>query len=240
MSAPKVILHHLNASRSDRIAWLLEELGVEYEIKAYMRLPTRQAPPELKKVAPLGKAPIVQLGDRTIFESGAIVSALLAAFPHPSLEDTPSGDTEFWAHWAEGSFMSHIQGATTVAATTQGFAAGKLGVEVSEEGGKAVLEYGKWYENVYFRSNVQAQLDLVESWLASHPTGFFSGTDKPGAGDVLMFTPLNGFTHGPRAQSGLIVGPQTRTWVERVRARPANQRAHERLHKAEEAAKAKM
>jgi glutathione S-transferase len=71
-------LHHLNDSRSQRILWLLEELGVPYEMKRYLRNPeTRLAPPELKAVHPLGKSPIVTDGDIKIAESAAIVDYIM-------------------------------------------------------------------------------------------------------------------------------------------------------------------
>ena len=69
-----LVVHHLNNSRSQRILWLLEELGVPYEIKRYQRdATTRLAPPELKAVHPLGKSPVITDGDRTVAESGAII-----------------------------------------------------------------------------------------------------------------------------------------------------------------------
>jgi len=72
-----VIVHHLNDSRSQRILWLLEELGAPYDIKPYQRdATTRLAPPELKAVHPLGKSPVISDGDITIAESGAIVDYL--------------------------------------------------------------------------------------------------------------------------------------------------------------------
>ena len=73
-----IIVHHLNESRSQRILWLLEELGVPYEIKHYLRnLQTRLAPPELMAVHPLGKSPVITDGGVTVFESGAIVDYLI-------------------------------------------------------------------------------------------------------------------------------------------------------------------
>jgi glutathione S-transferase len=74
-----IVVHHLNNSRSQRILWLLEELGLEYEIKRYERDPkTMLAPPELKAVHPLGKSPVITDGDLVVAESGAIVEYLTA------------------------------------------------------------------------------------------------------------------------------------------------------------------
>ena len=77
-------LHHLNDSRSQRILWLLEELGTPYEMKRYQRnAETRLAPPELAKIHPLGKSPVITDGGVTVAESGAIVEYLVANFFHP-------------------------------------------------------------------------------------------------------------------------------------------------------------
>ena len=67
-----ITVHHLSSSRSQRIIWLLEELGVEYQVKRYERLPTMLAPPELKKIHPLGKSPVITNGNVTVAESGEL------------------------------------------------------------------------------------------------------------------------------------------------------------------------
>lgn len=72
-----LIVHHLNDSRSQRILWLLEELGLEYEIKKYQRMPDHRAPPELYAINPLGRAPVLTDGDLVIPESGAIIGEFL-------------------------------------------------------------------------------------------------------------------------------------------------------------------
>ncbi|MFC3117811.1 glutathione S-transferase N-terminal domain-containing protein [Jhaorihella thermophila] len=75
-----IVVHHLNRSRSHRILWLLEELGLDYTVKRYERdARTNLAPPELREVHPLGKAPVVEMDGRRIAESGAIVEAICAA-----------------------------------------------------------------------------------------------------------------------------------------------------------------
>ena len=69
-----IVVHHLNNSRSQRILWLLEELELPYEVKRYQRDPqTLLAPPELRKIHPLGKSPVITDGERTLAESGAII-----------------------------------------------------------------------------------------------------------------------------------------------------------------------
>lgn len=103
-------IHHLENSRSQRILWLLEELGVDYGIKTYKRdKETSLAPPELTAIHPLGKSPIVTDGDTTVAESGAIIEYLVQKFDDGSLLPA-AGSRErqaytYWLHYAEGSFM---------------------------------------------------------------------------------------------------------------------------------------
>jgi glutathione S-transferase len=105
-----ITVHHLNNSRSHRILWLLEELGVPYEVKRYERDPkTNLAPPELKAISPLGKSPAIQNGPHTLIESGAIVDYLIRRHGNGALQPDPTTATydEYvqWLHFAEGSAM---------------------------------------------------------------------------------------------------------------------------------------
>jgi glutathione S-transferase len=105
-----IVVHHLNDSRSERILWLLEELGIPYEIKRYERDPaTRLAPPELTAVHPLGKSPVITDGERTIHESGAIVDYLIRRHGGGRLAPALGSDAyeiyNQWLHYAEGSAM---------------------------------------------------------------------------------------------------------------------------------------
>jgi glutathione S-transferase len=105
-----IVVHHLNNSRSQRLLWLLEELGLKYEIKRYQRDPqTMLAPASLREVHPLGKSPVVTDGDLTLAESGAIMEYLLERYGGGRLVP-PAGTTErlrytYWMHFAEGSAM---------------------------------------------------------------------------------------------------------------------------------------
>ncbi len=103
-----IIVHHLNNSRSQRILWLLEELGIEYDIKRYQRDPkTMLAPPELRQVHPLGKSPVITDGALTLAESGAIIEYLVERYGNGRL--VPAAGTPeklrytYWLHYAEGS-----------------------------------------------------------------------------------------------------------------------------------------
>ncbi|ANK80511.1 MAG: glutathione S-transferase [Rhizobiales bacterium NRL2] len=105
-----IIVHHLEHSRSQRVLWFLEELGVEYDIKLYRRNPeTNFAPPELKQVHPLGKSPVVEDAGRMIIESGAIIEYLSMTYGEGRF--TPAQDSPDylpylqWMHYAEGSGM---------------------------------------------------------------------------------------------------------------------------------------
>jgi len=103
-------VHHLNNSRSHRVLWLLEELGVPYEIVHYKRdLMTRLAPPELKKVHPLGKSPVITDGDLVVAESGAIIEYLTKKYGQGKLwpaDNSPAWVSHTqWMHFAEGSAM---------------------------------------------------------------------------------------------------------------------------------------
>jgi glutathione S-transferase len=103
-------LHHLNDSRSQRVVWLLEELGTPYEMKRYQRdAKTRLAPPELEAVHPLGKSPVITDGDVRIAESGAIVDYIIRRYGQGRLmpgHDSPDFEPyNEWLHYAEGSAM---------------------------------------------------------------------------------------------------------------------------------------
>ncbi len=106
-----IIVHHLNNSRSQRVLWLLEELGTPYEIKPYTRdAVTNLAPPELKAIHPLGKSPVLQDADRIIIESGAITDWILRTHGHGRMMPQPGTaeheDYLMWLHFAEGSAMT--------------------------------------------------------------------------------------------------------------------------------------
>ena len=105
-----IVVHHLNESRSQRVLWLLEELGVAYEIRHHARnATTRLAPPELQAVHPLGKSPVIEDQGNTIIESGAIVDYLIRHYGGGRFQPA-TGSADFepynqWLHYAEGSAM---------------------------------------------------------------------------------------------------------------------------------------
>ncbi len=114
-----LIVHHLQTSRSQRILWLLEELGVPYELKIYARNPrTRLAPDELKAVHPLGKSPVISDDGEVVAESAAIIEYLVEKYGHlasaelaglqPAVGTPEHRQCRFWMHYAEGSLMNWL------------------------------------------------------------------------------------------------------------------------------------
>lgn len=105
-----IIVHHLEESRSQRVLWLLEELGLDYEVRRYGRNPqTRLAPPELKAVHPLGKSPLIERDGKIFAESGAIIEYFAETEAGGALAIAPNdparADYLYWLHFAEGSAM---------------------------------------------------------------------------------------------------------------------------------------
>src|SRR5437868_10515348 len=104
-----IVVHHLNNSRSQRILWMLEELGLQYEVKRYQREPSMQAPASLRAVHPLGKSPVITDGDRTLAESGAILEYLVETYGNgrfrPATGTLEKINYTYFLHYAEGSLM---------------------------------------------------------------------------------------------------------------------------------------
>jgi len=192
-------LHHLNDSRSQRILWLLEELGAPYEIKRYQRnAETRLAPPELKAVHPLGKSPVITDGDVTIAESGAIVDYLIRRYGKGRLMPAPgSSDYESyneWLHYGEGSAMLPLMLNLYV---------GRLG-----EAGAPL--------HPRIDSELANHLGYVDGALKGRE--YFVGNAFSGADIQMSFV-------GEMAKSFRKLGPypDLAAWLERIHARPAFQ-----------------
>jgi glutathione S-transferase len=108
-----LVVHHLNNSRSQRVLWLLEELGVPYEVKRYERdAKTMLAPPELRAIHPLGKSPVITDDGKTIAETGAIVEYIIETYGQGRLIPAAGGPERlrytYWLHYAEGSAMTPL------------------------------------------------------------------------------------------------------------------------------------
>lgn len=196
-----IIVHHLENSRSQRILWMLEELGLPYEIKRYERnKQTMLAPPELKKVHPLGKSPVIEDDGRVIAETGAICEYLVEKADGKL---GPSGHRESvlryrqFLHYAEGSMMPPLLLLLILG-------------RIPFFGKKAIKRV---------QPMADAHLDYVESELASRP--WFAG-DEMSAADIMMSFPLE----AARGRAGLNESrPATIAWLEKIHARPAYQTA---------------
>ncbi len=199
-----IIVHHLENSRSQRVLWMLEELGLPYDIKRYERnKKTMLAPPELKRVHPLGKSPVIE--DRTdqnrvVAETGAIVEYLVdkadGRLGAPA-NRTAALDYRFWLHYAEGSIMPPLLV--------------KLVLTRVPLFGKAAQKR--------IQPMIDTHLDFVEAHLAARP--WFAG-DTLTAADIMMSFPLE----AARSRGGLDASrPATIAWLDKVHARPAYQTA---------------
>lgn len=214
-----ITVHHLENSRSQRVLWLLEELGVPYEVKRYARdAQTMLAPPSLRAVHPLGKSPVITDGDLTVAESGAIVEYLAARYGDGRL--VPAAGTPehllytYWLHYAEGSAMppllfklvfDHIESAPMP------FFARPIARSIVARTRSAFID-----------PNIKLHLDFMEGELGKRT--WFAGADFTAA-DVQMSFPLE----AARARAGLDSSrPKLIAFLDRIHARPAYQRALER------------
>jgi glutathione S-transferase len=214
-----IVVHHLNNSRSQRILWLLEELGVEYDLKCYQRdRTTLFAPPELKAVHPLGKSPVLEDGELVLAESGAIIEYLADRYGNGKLA-RPHGSPEraryiYWLHYAEGSAMPPLLMKLVfdrVAAAPMPFFARPV-----------VRKIHQSVMNAFIGPQLSLHLDYLESQLAASDW-FLDGEFS--AADVQMSFPLETAV----ARAGLDqTRPRLMSWLRRVHARPAYRRAVER------------
>jgi glutathione S-transferase len=214
-----IVVHHLNNSRSQRLLWLLEELGLEYEIKRYQRDPkTMLAPASLLEVHPLGKSPVITDGDLTLAESGAIAEYLVERYGNGRLAP-PRGSRErvrytYWMHFAEGSAMPPLLIKLLCDRVETGpmpFFARPIARRIA--GGVKAN---------YVEPNLRRQLDYMEAEIGQ--SAWFAGSEFTAA-DVQMSFALE----AARARGGLDARrPQLMAWLERIHARPAYRRALER------------
>ncbi len=196
-----IIVHHLENSRSQRVIWLLEELGLPYEVKRYERNKTTMlAPPELKAVHPLGKSPLIEDNGRIVAETGAIVEYLVeradGRLGVPGHRDAALRYRQF-LHYAEGSLMPPLLVLLVVNRIPL------LGKSAAKR----------------IQPMIDVHLDWIENELASRP--WFAGDDFTAA-DVMMSFPLE----AARGRAGLGPSrPATIAWLAKIHARPAYQTA---------------
>lgn len=206
-----ITLHHLDQSRSLRIIWALEELGLEYEIKHYKRLPTLAAPPELKAVHPLGKSPVLTDGDLTIAESAVILDYLQTTYDSKN-HFKPQNPQDlmqynYWMHYAEGSLMPYL--VMTLVMTNMPkhvpFLIRPIAKKISEgvRGG-------------FINPRLKEHSAFLEDYFSQHDyaAGEFSFAD------IQMSFPVIAMQQ--RTQNKM---PQIAAYAERIQQRPAYQRA---------------
>jgi glutathione S-transferase len=197
-------VHHLNNSRSQRVLWLLEELGLPYEIVKYQRDPqTNLAPPALEAIHPLGKSPVIRDGDRVLIESGAILDYLVRRHGGGRLAPPPSSPEydsyQQWLHYAEGSAMLPLM--LKLYLSRLGEAGAPLAPRVNGE--------------------IERHMGFLDSQLAGRE--FFLGSELSPA-DIQLSFPIQ----VTRMLYGLERFSNLAAFLSRVTARPAYQRALER------------
>lgn len=215
--ARMITVHHLNNSRSQRVLWLLEELGLPYEIQHYQRdAKTSLAPPELRQVHPLGKSPVITDGGLTVAESGAILEYLVDKYGGGRLKPTAEQDLlhyRYFMHFAEGSatpplvmklVFSKIKRAPMpffVKPIAKGIADKVLGG--------------------FVQPNINAQLKFLEGELTARP--WFAGAEFTAA-DVQMSFPIE----AAAARGGMDGYAKLKDFLDRIHKRPAYIKALER------------
>lgn len=206
-----ITLHHLEQSRSLRILWALEELGVQYEVKYYKRLPNFSAPPELKQVHPLGKAPVLTDGDLVIAESAVILDYLQSTYDteHKFKPQNPKDlmQYNYWMHYAEGSLMPLLVFNLVLSNVPKHvpFIIRPVAKKISEgiKGG-------------FINPRLADHIPFLEHYLAQHD--YFAGEFS--FADIQMSFPVV-------ALQERIAGkyPQLKAFAERIQQRPAFQKA---------------
>ena len=219
-----IVVHHLNNSRSQRVLWLLEELGLAYDIKLYERdKKTMLAPPELRKIHPLGKSPVVTDGDLTLAESGAIVEYLVERYGDgclaPPREEPAYLRYRYWLHYAEGSLMPLLLLKLVfdkIETTPMPFFVKPIANAISSKA-----------KSSFIMPQIDTHLDYLEAELSKG--AWFVG-DEFTAADVQMSFPIE----AAAARGGLGASrPRLMDYLQRMHARPAYKRAVERGGKYE-------
>ena len=213
-----ITVHHLNNSRSQRVLWLLEELGLDYNVVRYQRdAGTMLAPPSLRKVHPLGKSPVVVDGGNTLAESGAILEYLVERYDTahdfaPSPGTAESLCYRYWMHYAEGSAMPPLLMSLVFSRLKQApmpFFVKPVARGISDKAMKT-----------FVGPQVKLHLDYMEGELGK--SRWFAG-DGFSAADIQMSFPVEAAS----ARYGLEDKPNLHAFLQRIHARPAYQKALE-------------
>ena len=214
-----IIVHHLNNSRSQRVLWLLEELGLDYEVKRYERdRKTMLAPPELLEVHPLGKSPVITDDGLTIAESGAIIEYLVDRYGNGRLAPAHGSPERlrytYWMHYAEGSAMPPL----LLKLVFDRIESGPMPFIVKPVA-KAIAQRAK---RSFIEPQIKRHLDYLESEIGN--SKWFAG-NAFSAADIQMSFPLE----AAAARGGLnATRPRLMEFLGRIHERPAYKRALER------------
>ena len=211
-----ITVHHLNNSRSQRVLWLLEELGCEYQVVKYQRDPhTLLAPPELRSIHPLGKSPVVTDGGQTLAESGVILEYLIERYGNGRLRPPATSPERlrytYWLHYAEGSAMPPLLLKLVFS---------RLPGPVPALIRPLVRAVARRAQESFIDPQLTTHVDFWEGELRK--STWFAGEELTGA-DIQMSFPLE----AAEARAGIALGPKVSGFLERVRARPAYRRALE-------------
>ncbi len=209
-----ITVHHLNNSRSQRVLWLLEELGALYEVKRYERdKQTMLAPKELKAIHPLGKSPVITDGGRTIAETGAIVEYLLETYGRGRLIPPQGSDDRlrytYWLHYAEGSAMTPLLLKlifTRLPMNAPGLLRGVV-KSISSKANERLAD-----------PQIRTHLDYWDNELSK--AQWFAGSEFTAA-DIMMSFPLEAAAARADGKSR----PMVKAFLDRIHARPAYQAA---------------
>ena len=213
-----IVVHHLNNSRSQRVLWLLEELGLAYEVKRYQRdAKTMLAPPELRHVHPLGKSPVITDGELTLAESGAILEYLVERYGEGRFAPAPGTPERlrylYWMHYAEGSLMPPL----LLKLVFNRIETGPMPFFVRP----VARGIARRVKGTFIEPQIVRHLDYLEAELGKH--AWFAGGDFTAA-DIQMSFPLE----AAAARGGLdATRPRLMGFLERIHARPAYRRALE-------------
>lgn len=211
-----LVLHHLENSRSQRIAWALEALGLEYAVETYQRTPDKEAPATLKRVHPLGHAPILVDGEITLAESGAILEYLAEVYDDKQVLKPESSDREailryrYWLHFAEGSFMSLLiimMLFHNIPKQPMPFFVRPVAKAISDKVLKKFVD-----------PRLKDMLSFIEDHLSQHH--WFAGASVSGA-DIQMSFPIVALSQS----MDLSNYPALCRWLAQVRKEPAYERA---------------
>lgn len=213
-----IVVHHLENSRSQRVLWLLEELGVDYEIKRYERdKTTNLAPPELKRVHPLGKSPVIEDGGRTYAETGAMMEHVLDQYGDGRLRPAPGSESfekyRYWMYASEGSYMPPM----VLTLLLNRMETAPMPFFVRPLAKRLV----KGVRDGYLDHTRKALFDYLESELAANE--WLAGSEITAA-DIIMSFPMEALV----ARGDIKDYPKIAAAVARAQARPAYKRALER------------